>query len=145
MLWVLIFIFILLESVVTTLPLFLIGILIMLILQPGGCSGWVFVAAFFGGLVLDASAARNLGGMSLFLISWLFFILLYVRKYEINTIPFVIVSSFFGTFLYLWLFGYGDIFIQSIVGSFLSGVLFILFRGMNVSEKENLQFKSFRS
>lgn len=132
----------LLESVVTSLPLFLLAVLVMLILNPVKHNNLVFVLAFLGGLILDVSAVRPTGGTSLFLTCWLFFILLYQRKYEIDTIPFVTVSSFFGTFLYLWFFGYGDIFVQSIVSSFLSGVLFILFRGMFTSRQESLKFNS---
>jgi len=138
-----IFISLWLESTTTSLPLFLLAVLVMLVLYPVKHNNLVFVLAFLGGLVLDASAVRYLGGASLFLTCWLFLILLYERKYEIDTIPFVLVSSFFGTFLYLWFFGYGDIFIQSIVGSFFSGVLFIIFRGKSTSYKENLQFNSF--
>lgn len=133
-------VFILLENVVTSLPLFLIAVLLMLILYSVKYNNLVFVLAFLGGLVLDLNAVRSLGGASLFLTCWLFFVLLYQRKYEIDTIPFVFVSSFFGTFLYLWFFGYEDIFIQSITGSFLGGALFILFRGMAISRQDNLEF-----
>ncbi len=133
-------IFLWLESVVTTIPLFLIGVLMMIILYSSRKSNLVFVLAFLGGLVLDVSAVRYPGGTSLFLTCWLFFILLYVRKYEIDTIPFVIVSSFFGIFLYLWFFGYGDILIQSVVGSIISCVLFVIFKRMVILGKDNLQF-----
>ncbi len=142
LLLLIIVLFLWLEITVTSLPLFLIAVLVMLVLYPAKHSNLVFVLAFLGGLVLDVSAVAHLGGASLFLTCWLFLILLYERKYEIDTVPFVLVSSFSGTFLYLWFFGYGDIFIQSIAGSFLSGVLFITFRGKSTSYKENLQFNS---
>lgn len=135
-----ILVFFWLETALTSLPLFLIAVSVVLILYSTKRNDWVFLLAFLAGLVLDVSAVRYLGGTSLFLTCWLFLVLLYERKYEIDTIPFVLVSSFFGIFLYLWFFGYGDIFIQSVVGSFLSGVLFIIFRGKSTSCKENLQF-----
>lgn len=129
-----------LEITATSLPLFLIGVLIMIILYSTKHDVLVFSFAFLGGLILDVSVVRFLGGTSLYLVCWLFLVLLYERKYEINTIPFVFVSSFFGVFLYLWLFGYEDIFILSITGSFLSGVLFIIFRRMGIFHKNNLQY-----
>lgn len=133
-------VFLLLESTVTSLPLFLIAVLLSLILYSSKHSNLVFVLAFLGGLILDASAVRYLGGASLFLTCLLFLVLMYERKYEINTIAFVMVSSFFGIFSYLWIFGYGDIFIQSVIGSFLSGVLFIILRFAAASHQEKLQF-----
>lgn len=142
LLFLIILLSLILESAVTSLPLFLIAVMVILILYPVKHNNLSFVLAFLGGLILDASAVRNLGGTSLFLTCWLFLILLYQRKYEIDTITFVVVSSFFGTFLYLWFFGYGDIIIQSIIGSFISGVLFIIFRYKSASNKENLQFNS---
>ncbi len=139
-----ILIFLWLECTVTSLPLFLIAVLLLLILCSTKHNNWVFILAFLGGLVLDVSAVRSPGGTSLFLTCWLFLILLYERKYEIDAILFVIVSSFFGTFLYLWFFGYGDIFIQSIVGSFLSLVLFVIFKQMGIFYKEKIQFNEMK-
>lgn len=138
-------IFLWLEITVTSFPLFLIGVLIMIILYSAKNSTrqneWVFVLAFLGGLILDASAVRFLGSSSLFLTCWLFFILLYERKYEIYTIPFVLAASFFGVFSYLWFFGYSDIFIQSIAGTLIDCALFILFRRIDISFPEEIQFK----
>lgn len=144
LLFLITFLFLWVEIIETSLPLFLIAVLVMLILNSRNHSerqnGWVFLAAFLGGLILDVSSVAYPGGTSLFLTCLLFLILLYERKYEIDTIPFVFVSSFFGTFLYLWFFGYGDIFIQSIASSFLGVVIFVLFRSMANSRRESLEF-----
>jgi hypothetical protein len=137
-----ILIFLWLQIVATTLPLFPIGLFVMLILNSKNQNAPVFVLAFLGGLIIDVSSVRYLGGTSLFLTGWLFLILMYERKYEIDTIPFVMVSSFFGTFLYLWFFGYGDIFVQSIAGSFFGVVFFVLFRFIATFHQEKLQFHS---
>lgn len=133
--------FLWLESVVITLPLFLIAISVVLVFHSARGNNLVFVLAFLGGLILDMSAVRSLGVSSLFLICWLFFISLYERKYEINTIIFVVASSFFGSFFYLLFFGYGDSFIQSVVSSFLGGVLYFVFGHRSFFQKEKLRFR----
>lgn len=130
-----ILVFLWLQVVITTLPLFLTGLLIVLVLQK---NAWVFVASFLGGLILDASAVRDLGGTSLFLTCWLFLVLLYKRKYEIDTIPFVFFSSFFGIFSYLWLFGYEDVLLQAGAGSVIAVILFVILRVRSVNR--NFQF-----
>jgi len=131
----------LLESVAITLPLFLIVVLVMLVIFSEKQNNLVLALAFFGGLILDVSAVRYLGSTSLFLTCWLFLILLYERKYEINTIPFVLASSFFGIILYLWFFGYGEILIQAGVGSIIA---VLLFKILSVrSAPQNFQFSIF--
>lgn len=123
--FLIVLVFLWLEGVVTALPLFLIAVLVMLILQKNSL---VFVLAFLGGLILDVTAVRPAGGSSLFLVGFLFFILLYKRKYEIATVLFVWASSFFGSFLYLWFFGYGDVLMQALVGSIVGVLLFVILK-----------------
>lgn len=138
LLLMIIVLFLWLESAVTSLPLFLLAVLVMLIFYPIKYN-LVFVLAFLGGLILDASAVRFLGSSSIFLTCWLFFILLYERKYEIDTIPFVLVASFFGIFSYLWLFGYGDKLIQAGVGSIIAVLLFIILNARSAEYRHKFQ------
>jgi hypothetical protein len=104
----------------------------------------IFGLAFFGGLLLDITVVHAIGGSSIFLVCWLFLILLYKRKYQVDSIPFVVVSSFFGSFLYLWFFGEAHIFLQSLVSSFAGSVFFIVIRIITpqryASKRERLQF-----
>lgn len=119
------FIFLLLEGTVTTVPLVLGFLTVLIVVRK---SLWVFGLAFLGGLVLDALRVNVLGGASIFLVVWLFLILLYERKYEIATIQFVLVSLFFGSLLYLWVFGSRDLFLQSVVSSLVGGITFMVLR-----------------
>jgi len=113
--------FLWLESTFIILPLFLIEALVLLVIYR---RIWVFALAFVGGIVLDSMTVRPLGSTSLFLECFLFLILLYERKYEIESYPFILVSSFLGILIYLFLFGYENALIQSVVGSLLAVFLF---------------------
>ena len=128
MIFFIFFIFLWLESTVTTIPLLLIFMTVILILRR---RLWVFALAFFGGLIVDVLSVHAVGGMSIFLEVLLFLILLYERKYEIATIQFVLASSFFGSLLYLWIFGYKDVLLQAIGAAVVGVLLFIILRRVN--------------
>src|SRR6266705_745987 len=84
----------------------------------------VFPVAFFAGLLLDLLTVRPLGLTSIFFLCVVLLVLLYQRKYEINSYPFVLTASFLGSLLFLWIFGYGNIFLQSVLSSILAVILF---------------------
>jgi len=122
------FILLWLECTATTLPLIMIFSTIMLVLWR---RLWVFWLAFFGGLIVDIFRVHAVGESSIFLVVWLFLVLLYERKYEIATIQFVLASSFFGSLLYLWIFGYKDMLMQAVVAAVVGVVLFVMLRRFN--------------
>lgn len=85
---------------------------------------WIFFLAFFMGIILDLMLFRFLGVTSLFLTTFLFLIFLYKKKFEIYTLPFVLIVSFVGSALYLMIFGYNYILQQAIVSSIIAVLLF---------------------
>jgi hypothetical protein len=113
------------EGTMTTLPLVLICILCLTIVTR---NIFVFLASFFVGLFLDIFALRPLGETSLFLLFFVLLLLLYQRKYEINSYPFVLLASFAGSFLFLTIFGYQDVFVQSSLSAMVAFVLFAVVR-----------------
>lgn len=110
-----------LEVSVTTIPLVLDVLLILSILER---KPWVFLAAFILGLLLDVSAVRVLGQSSLFFVIFLFLVSLYERKFETTSSYFVLFLSFFGSLVFLLVFGYNFAFWQAVVSSLLSFLLF---------------------
>ncbi|MEK7571903.1 MAG: hypothetical protein AAB553_06550 [Patescibacteria group bacterium] len=123
--FLLIFLFmsIFLEGTVTTMPL----VLITLILASIYFRDWrVFPLAFFSGMVLDIFTFRIGGSSSIFFLCCVFLILLYQRKYEIQTVYFVAVASFIAAFLYLLLFGYDDSLLQALASAITGVVIFTL-------------------
>jgi hypothetical protein len=110
-----------LEGTVTTLPLVFVCFVVLTILMKNPV---IFFLAFFAGILLDTFALRTIGGTSIFLLVITLLILLYQRKYEINTYPFVLIASFVGSVGYLLLFGYGNVFLLAIISAVFAGVLY---------------------
>lgn len=86
----------------------------------------VFLLALGLGLFADLISVRVLGYSSLMLTIFVFLIRLYERKFETQTIPFVFIATFLGSLIYLRIFDYQNIFLQSLVNSFFA-VLFFKF------------------
>src|SRR5579859_4109628 len=113
-LFLLLFIALILESTITTMPLVLIILFCAIIVfRKSG----VFVLSFFSGLILDSVTLQTLGKSSIFFLIFLTAALLYGRKFEVQSIPFVFLFSFLGSTMYLWYFGYQYIFIEGIVSA----------------------------
>ncbi len=135
------FIALLLEGAVTTVPLVLICLLCLLLVKRGPS---VFAVAFLAGMFLDILTVKVLGTSSLFFIIFLFLILLYQRKYEINSYPFVAAAAFLGSVLFLLVFGYGNWFWQSVISSLLALLLFGVLKGFSVFHLQTNHSSHFR-
>jgi len=97
-----------LEATVTTIPLVFLLLLFLTLLYR---SYWIFLIGFLSGILLDVVLFRTLGMTSLFFVSFSFIVLMYQRKFEISTLPFVFAASFLGSFIYLLLFSAGNLII----------------------------------
>lgn len=84
---------------------------------------WVFFAAFLLGLIIDLFQLRFLGQTALFFVIFVFLVFLYERKFETQTLAFVFFATFSGSLIYLLIFGYNNVLIQSIINAII-GVLF---------------------
>jgi len=122
----------LLEGTVTTLPLVLIVLLCLTIFRRDAI---VFPVAFLAGILLDILTVQTIGVSSLFFTVMLFMILLYQRKYEINSYPFVAAAAFLGSFGFLFVFGRGNVFLDTIVNVFAALILFALLRFIYIKNK----------
>ena len=121
LLFVIFFLFLILSSSLTTIPL---SIIILVVCAVIFRESWVFFAAFLLGLYLDLILIKPLGYTSLMLTIFVFLIRLYERKFETQTISFVLLSTFLGSLVYLKLFDYNQILLQSSVSSLLTVLLF---------------------
>ncbi len=125
LLLILLILAVLLEGTVTTLPLVFICLLCIGIMKREII---VFIAGFFAGLFLDVFTLQTLGGSSIFFICVLFLVFLYQRKYEINSLPFFISASFFGSLGYLFLFHNNHVFFDTVAATVIGAVLFSIVR-----------------
>jgi cell shape-determining protein MreD len=117
------------ESSLVAIPFSLIFILLIFINRK---DGMVFTIAFLLGIVLDILLIRQVGLTGLFFVVFLFLVSLYDRKYEINTWPFVLLSSFFGAAFYAQLFGTSDVLVTSFVTMIMSVVAFLCMKFLTV-------------
>lgn len=115
----------LLEGTVTSLPLVFVALVIVTIAMR---NLFLFLLAFISGIFLDAFALRPLGETSIFLLLCVFLILLYQRKYEINSYPFVFLASFVGSLIYLLIFGYRNPFGLAVASIIVGFLLFMVYR-----------------
>jgi hypothetical protein len=123
------------EGVVTTLPLTLVCLICFTIFRRDTS---VFPLAFLAGLFIDIFRVQPLGVTSLFYICYLFLILLYKKKYEIYSIPFVMLSTFSGTFVYLLLFQSGASFMLALVSAGIAVVIFAVINfATNIAKNKN--------
>ncbi len=110
---------VLLEGFLTTIPL----VWVILLLGYVWFQKPFFFYAFMAGMALDLFAVNPLGFRSVLFIGMLLIVTLYERKFEIVTLPFILLASFSGSVVFLWIFNYNEILIPSLVGS-LIGALF---------------------
>jgi len=120
---VLLALFVVAISGITTVP-FSVGLLV--VSSVVFRKSWVFFLAFGLGLFLDLIAIRPLGYTSLVLTIFVFLIRLYERKFETQTTAFVFILSFLGSLIYLKVFDYQQIFLQSLINSLLTVLFFQL-------------------
>jgi cell shape-determining protein MreD len=85
----------------------------------------VFLFACIFGLLLDSMSVRAIGLSSIFFLTFLFVIMLYEKKFEIDTYPFVLFASSLGSMVYTLAF-FTRVDIQSIFMGVVSIVLFFL-------------------
>ncbi len=129
----------LLESSLNVVPLTLLFLLCFTLAQQ---SALIFPVAFIAGILLDILSVRPLGETGLFYILFLFFILLYQRKYEITTVPFVFFTSFFGCLLFFLIFGFSNLFIQLFLSIVLAILIFLTGSFLRKKEPDNKQVAS---
>jgi hypothetical protein len=122
--------FVIIASGITTIP-FSIGLLaVSAVLFK---KSRVFFLAFGLGLFLDLIMIRLLGYTSLVLTIFVFILFLYERKFETQTVAFVFISTFLGSFSYLWLFGYQMVFWQALVNALITILAFRLIQNSTKS------------
>lgn len=128
-----------LQVTITTLPLMFLVILIFWIISR---DTFIFFAAFFVGIVFDILRLGEIGTTSLFFVLFLFVIVLYKRKLEVETFPFVLFFSFLGAFLFLSFTGNNFIFAQSVFTALLSIFLFGLLVHFNPKRGNHYEFRT---
>lgn len=119
---------ILLESTILTLPL---SLLILLFATVVVKKNDIFYLAFFAGLFLDVFAIRDIFGSSVFFVTLVLIVLLYQKKFEIESLHFVALTAFISTFIYLFGAGVSYAFLQTIISTIIISASFLIFQKTN--------------
>lgn len=131
----LLFFSVVLEGTFVAMPLVLA---LLIVLQIAYRSGVVMITAFLAGIFLDALLFRPLGQSSFFFLSFLTLLVLYERRFEVQTYPFLLGSVVAGTTVYLVFFESRAFFVQVVATLVLSLILFVIFLRKNVNRSERL-------
>lgn len=130
------FIVVLIEATVTTLPLVFICLLCYLIVFK---KPFVFYTALFFGILLDLFASRALGSTFVFFLLFFYLVLLYRKKYEIDSYPFVLVTSFMGSYLYGILYRSSNALTLAVISSMIAVLLFGVLK-LNYGSQNSKQY-----
>lgn len=109
----------------STFPFVLILIVFLSILLK---KNEVIFFAFLGGLLLDTFLLRTLGLTSFFMLVFAFLTISYQNKFEADTLIFVSIFSFAGSFLYLLFTNAQNPLPVSISAAFFSATIYIIFK-----------------
>lgn len=124
----LLFIAIILEATITTVPLVFIILFCFAVVFHLSA---IFLWSFLCGIVLDVVTFSPVGTRSLFFLLLLCLTFLYQRKFEIQSFPFVLIFSFLGSLLYGWILRFDYFFAQAIVAALIAvGLFFIMQKGV---------------
>ena len=127
-----------LEALVIKVPLVMLVLLLALIFiqRP-----WIILLSIPAGFMLDSLLFRSLGESSLFFAVMLTFFFWYSRKFEIQTIGFLLFSSTISTLLYSIFFSADYTLLTTItIGTVASG----LFYAIKIIQNRSVTAGSFR-
>lgn len=131
---ILLIISLILESSITTIPLILLILLVSTVVSRDDI---VFLLAFIFGILLDILTFKAVGVSSVFFTFLVFLILIYEKKFEINTPSFTVFSTLLSSILFLIFFQRGNVIIQSLISTVISLILFATFKKLNYKRQEN--------
>lgn len=123
-----------LESSITTIPLIVPVLVVSTVILRDYA---VFLFAFVFGILLDILSFNTVGISSVFFSFLVFLILIYERKFEINTPSFIIFSTLLSSFLFLIFFQRGNLIIQPLISTVIGIILFAVFKKLTYKGHEN--------
>ena len=122
---ILLYIAVLLEARLTTLPLAIDVLLFGFLFLDRRV---LLLLAFGSGVFLDFLSLGAMGIRSLSLLLLVLVLLIYESKFETYTVSFVAVFSFVGGFCYLLFLGYTEILLQAVANTAICSVVFVIAR-----------------
>lgn len=129
---ILLVISIIIQSTITTIPLVFLTLLNIAVLKR---ESFVYPLAFTAGIVLDLMLPQTVGISSVYFVIFIFLVLSYQRKFEIQTPIFVFFSSLVGSFGHLTIFSnFDNILLQSVLSAAIGLLIFNIFDKFNTKK-----------
>lgn len=116
---------ILLEATIITVPLTLLIIIFTAVIFKNND---VFYLGFLSGLLLDILTLGTIGLTSAFFVLFVMLIFLYQKKFEIESLSFITISSFSGSVIYLFLTSSSILIPQAVLATFIMFSSFLVFK-----------------
>lgn len=116
------------EATITTLPFTL---MVLFFVSVTTRRSEVFLLSLVSGVILDMLAFRMIGISAIYFVSFIFLVILYQKKFELESLPFVGVFSLIGSLGYLFLIGAKGMILQSVLISFIVVISFSVFQISN--------------
>lgn len=135
------FLAVILEITVIKIPLSLILLLVLFVRNK---TPVIFFLALIVGAILDLSRVQVIGLTSIYFLIVIFLVFLYDKKYEIDTLSFIVISSVIISAINAFIYDMPvltHVFLSLILGIFLYKNIFFLGGGTKaVSQKKPLRF-----
>lgn len=114
-----------LEGTLTTIPFVLLLLIAVTVLIRNTV---IFIPAFFLGILLDTMTLRPIGQTSMYFIFVLFLVFLYERKFEIQSLQFVTIASFFAVLGYSLFMQYPFAVYLAFLSAVFSSILYLFIK-----------------
>lgn len=140
--WVLLTVALFIGAVVEALVIQLPFVMLLLLLAfMFSRKQWVVFLSIPAGILLDSLTFRTLGQSSIFFAIFLGIFFAYEKKFEVNSVGFMIFATLMGTLSYLLIFGSQYLIIQTILSLscglvFFFSATFVQSRWLSSSRKE---------
>jgi len=109
--------FMILQVSLISFPLVFLALLTIAIKSK---KNWIFPLAFIFGVILDSFYLKTLGTTSIFFLIFLFAVFMYERKFEVDSLSFIFISSFLGSMILFVILGETNILLKSAITSLLA-------------------------
>lgn len=106
--------FVLLQGSLISFPLVF---LVLLTIAIRSKKTWIFPLAFILGVILDSFYLKTPGTTSIFFLIFLFAVFVYERKFEVDSLSFIFISSFLGSMILFVILGETNILFKSVITS----------------------------
>lgn len=122
-----------LEGTLISIPLLVAAVVATSVIYR---NAWYIAGVFLIGIIYDMMTMQNTGQTSVFLLVVIALSELYQRKFETRTFLFVTIATIVSVSIYILIFGSYAFFIQLLVATGFSALIYYIFLKLGILRKE---------